>query len=61
MYVTVESAKACVCQLDYHLDEEPTVIKDGVTFKGEGIKLNTEKTKNRTTIRPSNPTTGHIP
>ena len=45
MYVTVESAKACVCQLDYHLDEEPTVIKNGVTFKGEGIKLNTEKTK----------------
>lgn len=41
----LQNLQACVCQLDYHLGEEFTVMKEGVTIKRDGYKLNKKGTK----------------
>lgn len=41
----LQNLQACVCQLDYHLGEEFTVMKEGVTIKRDGNKLNKKGTK----------------
>lgn len=53
MYITVESAKVSVCQVDCNLDEEPTAIKDGVTFKAEGYKLNRKRNSCKNYLPPN--------
>ena len=52
MYFTLESAKVFVCQLGCHLDQEPTAIKDGVTFKAERNKLNRERNNCKNYLPP---------
>lgn len=41
----LQNLQACVCQLDYHLGEELTVMKERVTIKGDSNKLNKKGTK----------------
>lgn len=53
MYITVESLKVSVCQVDCNSDEEPTAIKDGVTFKAEGYKRNRERNNYKNYLPPN--------